>query len=127
VGEDWGAKALYLGYEDELSMLLDMYVTKGMSCREIAERVSMGQPTVLRRLRLAGIERRGRGGPQSEQRQWHRLHMLDQRYVFTESLSKLAKRLRVSVSLVYKFKRGVKSGLRTDSTDARSEKVSQQP
>ena len=116
MAEDWGAKALYLGYEDELSMLTDMYVVKGMSAREIAERVEMGQPTVLRRLRLAGIERRPRGGPQAEQKQWARLHMLDQRRVFTTSLSKLAKELRVSQSLVYKFKRGVTCGFRTDTT-----------
>jgi hypothetical protein len=125
--EDWGAIALYLGYETELEMLTDLYVTKGMSCKEIAARVSMGQPTVLRRLRLAGIERRSRGGAQSSQRQWYRLHMCDQRWVFGTSLTVLAKRLRVSVSLVYKFRRGVRRGFQPDMPDVDAREVPQQP
>jgi transposase len=125
MAEDWGAFALYLGYKDELEMLTDMYVTQGMSCKEIATRVGMGQPTVLRRLRLAGIERRPRGGAQSSQRLWYKLYLMDQRYVFWTSLSKLAKRLKISQSLVYKYRRGVKSnyGVRTDSTDERTADV----
>lgn len=110
MGEDWGGIALYLGYKDELDMLMDLYLVKKLSSREIAEKVQMGQPTVLRRLRLAGIERRPRGGPQSTQRQWYKLHLLDQRWVFFTSLTKVAKALRVSVSLVYKFKRAMKGG-----------------
>jgi len=120
MAEDWGARALYLGYADELEMLTDMYVTKGMSCKEIATRLSMGQPTILRRLRLAGIERRSRGGPQASQRQWYRLHLLDQRYAMRAPLSKAAKRMRVSVSLIYKYRRAMKGGwdgVRTDSTN----------
>lgn len=117
---DWDGLALYMGYKDEVDMLTDLYVRKGLSAREIGEKVEMGQPTVLRRLRLAGIDRRARGGPQSFQRQWMRLHLLDQRWVFFTSLSKVAKTLRVSVSLVYKYKRAMKGGLdgfRTNSSD----------
>ncbi len=126
MAEDWGAIALYLGYKDEREMLIDMYEVQGLSCKQIAERVSMGQPTVLRRLRIAGIDRRPRGGAQSSQRQWARLHMMDQRRVFGTGLSKLARQLKVSVSLVYKFKRGVRYGVRPDSTDGSTREVSQE-
>jgi transposase len=127
MAEDWGAIALYLGYTNELEMLTDMYVTRGMSCQAIATRVGMKQATVLRRLRLSGIERRQRGGPQSSQRQWHRLHLLDQRYVFNTSLSVVAKHMQVSVSLVYKYKRAMKGGWNgffADSADERPAEVS---
>lgn len=110
MGEDWGGIALYLGYKDEYGMLYDLYVVKKLSTREIGERVGMGQPTVLRRLRMAAIDRRPRGGPQSFQRQWYKLHLLDQRWVFLTSMKKVAKRLQVSESLVYKYKRAMKGG-----------------
>jgi transposase len=129
VTKDWGAIALYLGYKDELEMLLDMYVEQGLSCKEIATRVGMGQPTVLRRLRLAGIERRPRGGALSTQRLWYKLYLMDQRYVFWISLTVIARQLKVSISLVYKYKRGVKggwSGFLPDSTDKRIAEVPEQ-
>ena len=127
MGEDWGAIALYMGYKNELDMLNDLYVNKELSSREIAERVGMAQPTVLRRLRLADIKRRPRGGAQSFQRQWYKLHLLDQRWVFLTSLTKVAKTLRVSSSLVYKYKRAMKgdfNGLYADMPDEQVGEVS---
>lgn len=129
MGEDWGGIALYLGYKDEHEMLTDLYCVKGMSTREIGERVGMKQPTVLRRLRIAGINRRTRGGPQSFQRLWYKLHLLDQRWVFFSSDMKIAKRLKISLSLVYKFKRAMKGGfdgLQPDTTGVDVGEVSEQ-
>lgn len=124
MAEDWGAIALYLGYTTELEMLTDMYVTRGMSCKAIATRVGMQQATVLRRLRLASIERRPRGGPMSTQRVWYKLYLLDQRYVFGTSYSKVAKFLQVSEAVVYKYKRGVKNGFLSDSPNEHVAEVS---
>lgn len=129
MAEDWGSKAIYLGYETEYDMLYDMYVVQEMSAKEIGLRVTMAQPTVMRRLRLAKIDRRTRGGPQASQRQWTRLHMLDQRVVFYLSLNTIAKRMQVSISCVYKFKRmirGTLDGVLPDTTDEVSKALPQQ-
>lgn len=61
--ESWISIAEALGYRSEEEMLLDLYVQQQLSLNAIAKMLGYSAFNVRRRLIFAGVELRGRGGP----------------------------------------------------------------
>lgn len=61
--ESWEGKAKILAYGSEREMLYDMYFTKGLVLKQIAEILSSSTHTVRRRLQGYGFTLRRPGGP----------------------------------------------------------------
>lgn len=61
--DDWKPIYTALGFQDEYSMLVDLYITHEMSIGEISKRLGFSTGVVRRKLVQHKIERRGRGGP----------------------------------------------------------------
>lgn len=124
--KDWDSIASFLGYEHEYDMLYDLYIIQGLSAQKIADKLECGQPTLVRRLRIKQIPRRKRGGAQGSQKEWTRLHLMDQRIVFFNSMALVASMMKVSVSCVYKYRRGWKNALLPDTTERPTSEVLKQ-
>ena len=95
------------GYKNKRELLEDLYVRERLSISQVAARVGHGVATIDRWLRLLEIPRRGRGGPNNPATIGWAIHRLDPRYVFGASDKDVSRVLRVSGSIVYKYKRGV--------------------
>lgn len=106
----WDELAKSIGYADEKEMLEDFYIEDAMSVSEIGKRLGAGTATIARRLAMAGITKRKRGGANNTGAQKHKLFHMDQRYVFSLDLSVVAKLANVSKSLVYKYRKSVTGG-----------------
>lgn len=125
--------ANHLGYDDAEDMFKDLYVTQGLSMSQISRRLGLGPATVNNWLRKLGISTRSRGGANRSSVLHYKLHLMDQRYVFTKSNAFLADILRMNPSYVYKYKLKVvgskfdqeaaQHALRTDSSVVGSSEV----
>jgi hypothetical protein len=97
--ESWGPLALSLGYEDEISMLKDMYCIQNFSLTQIAKLLGYSVFSVRGRLVAYGIPRRGKGGPNNRKGKRKLKNLTDKQ--LTESPTVLAKRHQVHISTVF--------------------------
>jgi transposase len=102
--EDWDQLARSIGYDNERQMLLDLYCARQCSISDIAQRLEAGTATINRRLDLAGINKRTRGGSNYQATQSYKLFHLDQRVLDKFDLETLSTVTRVSKSLCYKYR-----------------------
>lgn len=109
-GEDWDGIARSIGFIDEKQMLTKFYTDWGMSISDISKRLGSGTTTIVRRLSICHITKRGKGGPNNSANQRRKLFHLDQRFVMFASLEKVAGMVRCSKSCVYKYRRSVTGG-----------------
>ena len=120
--EDWDNLARMLGYTDEEEMLRDLYEEERFSIAQIARKLGAGHATIARRMGIYDIAKRRRGGPNNRPKQTARLHMLDQRLIWSSSSAQIARLLDMHVSTVWKYKfghepRGVDHEVLCDNAD----------
>lgn len=101
---DWQELADSLGYQDERQLWHDLYHTNKYSVSTIATKLGVSSGTIVRRMKNLAITRRHRGGPNNTAKFRKKLHLMDQRVVFTTPSSELAKQLGVHYVTVYKYK-----------------------
>jgi hypothetical protein len=110
VSEDWDELARTIGYSNEKDMLEDFYLEEEMSVSEIARRLGAGTATIARRLSLAGVEKRSRGGANNLANQRRKLFHMDQRISLLADLNLVAKLSGASRSTCYKYRRIITGG-----------------
>lgn len=98
----WNELARSIHFEDEKNMWEALYVAEARSISDLAKVLGFGTATVARRLQMAGVVKRGRGGRQTPARVHFKLFHLDQRYVRMSSIAELAKLCDSSFAAVYK-------------------------
>jgi hypothetical protein len=103
---DWNEIAQLVGYADEEQMLRDMYHQLHLSVNEIADKLGSGKATILRRMKMYGIEVRGRGGANNQSHKRALLHLLDQRFVRSNPSQDVAKVINAHQSTVWKYLKG---------------------
>lgn len=106
--QDWDDLSKKLGYRSRYEMLSDFYVEKKLSLRQIGERLGCSPHCVRRNLAREGIERRSKGGRNNTSNQTRKLFMLDQRLVLLYDFTSCAKLVRVSTTLLYKYRKLMK-------------------
>lgn len=99
----WDQLAKEMCFSSEKAMLQSLYETKSIT--EIAELLRCGKATIQRRLALAKIQKRGRGGAQLKSTQRYKMFHVDQRILYMLGLTFAAKAIGVSNATLYKYKR----------------------
>jgi hypothetical protein len=107
--DEWDTLANTLGFRNEKHLFDYLYHIEHMSLDMIANRLGVGKATVARRLSLLGIAKRTRGGANNLSKQRWLLHLLDQRFVFQNTSTKLAKLIHTDPSTVWKYRYGRKA------------------
>lgn len=102
--QDWEVLAHKTGYKDKREMLIDLYVTQGLSFSQIGKRLGCTGHCVGRHLVRERIERRSRGGANKTYPQTRKLFYLDQRVVMTRSFNPTARACYVSTSILYHYR-----------------------
>jgi len=102
---DWDKYARDLGYEAEGPMLRDLYTDQELSITDIAMKLGVGKITLRNRLILYGIAMRSPGGANNSGKFAYKLHLMDQRLLWSVNDISIAAMLGCSSSLVYKYKR----------------------
>jgi transposase len=95
------------GYENKRAMLQALYIEEGLSITQLAKRLDVSNFTLFRWMTELDFPRRPRGGAHAPGRVLWKLHRLDPRVLHKSRDVHIAKWLSCSVSIVYKFKRGV--------------------
>lgn len=95
------------GYPNKRAMLKALYEDEGLSITQLAKRLDVSNFTLFRWMSELDFPRRPRGGAHSPGRVLWKLHRLDPRVVFKTRDVIVAGWLSCSISIVYKFKRGV--------------------
>ncbi len=114
MADNWDEIAILLGYADEEEMLKDLYAKRLFSLHQIASKLGVGSTTIARRLSYYDIAKRKPGGFQNRAPARKKLHLLDQRLVFSKTIGWLADYLNVHRTTVWKYKnqRGIHEILR---------------
>lgn len=110
MAEDWGGIARSLHFADEREMLESFYLIEEMSISQIAQLLGAGQATIVRRMNINNIQKRGRGGPNRAPVLVKKLFHMDQRLIFSAPPAYIARITRASQNAVYKYKKGVTGG-----------------
>jgi hypothetical protein len=103
--ENWLELAASIGYPDEAAMWQQLYVVEKRSIAELAKTLGYGTACVQRRLRLANIDRRERGGAKVVSKLEDKLFHLDQRFVALASKEEIAALVGGSTHSVYRIRR----------------------
>lgn len=107
---DWDALAEYTGYTDPYAMLWDMYITQGLTVRQMTGRLGLSRTAIVNKIKELGIVIRHRGGAQAAPKKHYYLHLRDQRWIFSSSLSQIAKVMRMNGTYVMHYKNRVRGG-----------------
>lgn len=108
--EDWEAKAVEFGYPSYEKLLLDLYVSDGLTMKQIAQKMGCSIFTLSKHLDDFNIPKRRPGGVQNLAFKKWRLFRLDQRVVYSTPDTELEKLLTIDKSTVYKYKREFRRG-----------------
>lgn len=103
--EQWKELAASIGYTTELAMWEQLYVVEERGIGELAKTLGFGTATVQRRIKLANVERRTRGGAHSISRVYDRYFHLDQRFVALASGEEIATLCGASPHTIYRLRR----------------------
>jgi DNA-binding CsgD family transcriptional regulator len=103
-GTDWGDLAASLGYKSDYQMFYDLYLGNNLSLSQIAKKIGYSSATIDAQLRRLGLPKRTRGGANNIAKYKRLLHLMDQRYVYQQTSSQLAKLLGCHSSTVWKYK-----------------------
>lgn len=95
------------GYANKREMLNALYIQERLTIKEISKRLEVGSATVERWMRLLGIPRRTRGGPNTPARLGWLLHRLDPRWLHAQSSVDISRATGISEAYCYKFIKGV--------------------
>jgi hypothetical protein len=111
--DDWDWEAREMGYTDEKDMWQHLYIEEHRSIGLLALLFQTGTATISRRLDMAQIDKRPRGGDNNPGWQTYKLSHFDQRVVLSLQLDQLPELTGISRSLWYKYRRskGAPSGL----------------
>jgi hypothetical protein len=101
----WNTLAQSIGFETEAAMWAQLYVKEKRPIAELAKTLGYGTATIQRRLRLADIERKRRGGPQTPSLVYNKMFHLDQRFVCLASTEEIAQLVNASPHSVYRIRR----------------------
>jgi hypothetical protein len=98
----WNEMARTLGFEDETSMWLQLYIKERRPIAELAKTLGYGTATIARRIAVAGVMKRTRGGPNASGKTASLIGHLDQRWVRMSYPKEVAEVLGVSSHSVYR-------------------------
>lgn len=102
---EWQEMAETLGYEDEFNMWYDLYIANELNTGVLSKKLGVSRVTVCYRMDKLGIPRRGRGGANATGKIKTKLHLMDQRLIYSTSPYILAKMLRCSYEAVYSYRK----------------------